>query len=128
MTFLLYSLDSLDSLPEIDPAAAVALDHLDLVGDGLEHPTETDLRPLVGKLATQALALERPDCEAEAVVVEANGDGDLAIGPGEKPLERDLDVLEVLESEVQPYRQPAENKVGDVVEPLFVGQREDDLV
>src|SRR5690349_24700522 len=107
---------------------AVDVDLLDRRLQDAPHPQRAVrlARDLVEKPCGQ-----RPDDGVERAIPERHADRDVArerVGAVEDRVERDLEVLEVLDRQVEPYSETTENEVRDPMELRITRDRERDLV
>ena len=103
---------------------------LDPVDDGVEDPAQPDGVALAFELAPDRPARERADARLDRIGPHRDRNGHVALADAvvEQLVERDLEVLEVLERQVETDRETSEHEVRDAVEVALRGQRQGDLV
>src|SRR4051794_38897404 len=114
-------------MPVLDLLDAVRVD------DSLEDPSERQLsglgrRPLesLGDSAGQ----DRPDAHAHAALEDLEGQRHAVLEArlGQEPLDRELEVVELVEAEVEPIADPAQDEPDDRVPSASDGRYELDSV
>src|SRR5207237_2034387 len=115
-------------LAQLEPAVAVQLVAVD---DRVEDAAQGDpvLRVTL-ELGPDRLDRERTDGGPDAVLVQPQPDGDVAVLDRslQHRVQRGLEIVEDLEGEVQPRGDAAEDEVRDLVERLLSRNRQGDLV
>src|SRR3954453_9584316 len=97
----------------------------------LEHPAQPDAAVLVVLDLVEDIRREWTDDGLELTLARRHPDRDVTgtrISTAEDRIERELEVLEVLDRQVQPDREAAEHEVGDPMKLRRARERERDLV
>src|SRR3954469_889860 len=102
---------------------------LDVVDDGPEHPPEAQLGALVGAVQLRR-EVDRIDARVKPPVLDAERDRHVVVARRavEDGGEGELDVLERLDRQLVPEREPPEDEVRDELVLALARQRQRDLV
>src|SRR5207247_2173301 len=109
------ALRSHDLLGQRHPVAALALLQVDAVDDGAENPAQPDGVALALELPPHRAARERADTRLDRIGPHRDGNGHVALADAvvEQLVERDLQVLEVLERQVETDVEASQAEVSD---------------